>query len=245
MKAWVIFTFLLFSLSPFSTSPHAQVEISSNSRIASLQKQTAVAKDNSVFAEENAISADKLISSKKPDVLEAKASSSTIWNMVSKNLENGSLDFFNFDEHDYSYRQFAYDKTSTLSALKQVSNTSMMPAKGKTLENSDGSALQYTEGYNPFSSEEENAVSSAKRVVIGNDDRVLVNDTTAFPYRCAGELTMTYNKVYNKELGRYISRYFRGTAFLEGPDLLVTAGHCVYADVTSSSIDSSGKVNAQ
>lgn len=33
------------------------------------------------------------------------------WNMVTKNIKNGTMDFFFFDEHHYSYRQFAYPYT--------------------------------------------------------------------------------------------------------------------------------------
>ena len=39
-------------------------------------------------------------------------------------------------------------------------------------------------------------------------------------------------KIMSLEIG--VNMYFIGTGFLEGPDLLVTAGHCLYGDVTNS-----------
>lgn len=60
------------------------------------------------------------------------------------------------------------------------------------------------------------------RAIIGSDDRTIVANTTAAPYRYIGRL-VTY---YTENTGRKMVG--SGTAFLVGPDTLLTAAHCVY-----------------
>ncbi len=55
-------------------------------------------------------------------------------------------------------------------------------------------------------------------VVIGRDDRIRMNNTTAFPWRCICSLSITA-----ADGSKWI-----GTGFLVGPRLVVTAGHVVY-----------------
>lgn len=54
--------------------------------------------------------------------------------------------------------------------------------------------------------------------IIGLDDRVLIADTSVVPYRRICYLSMTTSLGYS----------FKGTGWLIGPRVLVTAGHCVY-----------------
>ena len=63
-----------------------------------------------------------------------------------------------------------------------------------------------------------NEAVAVLEVVIGNDDRVRIPNTTDIPWRriCALRITFPSNAVY------------RGTGFLIGPRSLATAGHCVY-----------------
>ena len=44
---------------------------------------------------------------------------------------------------------------------------------------------------------------------------------------------MEYDNVYNNATKTYRTLTYIGTGFMEGPDLLVTAGHCVYGYVTN------------
>lgn len=61
------------------------------------------------------------------------------------------------------------------------------------------------------------ATLAQAETVIGDDDRVRVGDTTAFPWRSIGKVTVT------AEAG-----VFSGTGFLIGPHHMLTAGHVVH-----------------
>lgn len=60
--------------------------------------------------------------------------------------------------------------------------------------------------------------SRASERVIDDDDRLLVADVTASPYRCICMLEMTAAS----------GRRYSGTGWLVGPRLVLTAGHCVF-----------------
>ena len=165
------------------------------------------------------------------------------WNMVSKDLTDGTMDFFYFDSANYSYRQFAFDNEKSIDTLSKDSvdadDTNFgevgCPVPKKRI-NSDGSVSLYTPGYTPVSSENTN-ITSAKNEASAfenaeNYSKVKVTNPNAFPYRSAGQLVITYKNILNNETGKYENLNFVGTGFLEGPDILVTAGHCLYADVT-------------
>ncbi len=158
------------------------------------------------------------------------------WNIVSKDLNTGVLNFIDFDPNGYLYREFAFDETEYSSkSADDVSiskNKVMTTSDINTIANPDDTISLYTEGYNPNSNEIVSSLPST-RDVIGTDDRVWVPDTTLWPYRAAGYLLMRFD-VINNVTGLTDHRYFIGSGFLEGPDLLVTAGHCTYGDVTKS-----------
>jgi len=88
------------------------------------------------------------------------------------------------------------------------------------------------------------SVLTTKSVIGGIDGRKLVSDTTQWPYRAAGYVKMIYN-VLDNETGLLKPRKYVGSAFLEGPDLLVTAGHCVYGDVTTSYETKDGVIHTE
>lgn len=175
-------------------------------------------------------------------------SSDTNWNMVSKNLLTGTLDFFFFDENHYSIRQFAYDSSATSSAslISPESKTSIDTSAKSEIDyekvnKTDKSIvdLKMAEGFSPSMSG--GNLSSNKNLsimpagIIGEDNRTAVDDTTISPYCKTGLLISKYN-VLNVQTGAIDTLYYRATGFLEGPDLLVTAGHSVYGDVTSGNV---------
>jgi V8-like Glu-specific endopeptidase len=59
---------------------------------------------------------------------------------------------------------------------------------------------------------------SVMEVIVDQDDREQVTDTTAFPFRCICSLTITA-----QDGSKWI-----GTGWLAGPSTVVTAGHCVF-----------------
>lgn len=72
------------------------------------------------------------------------------------------------------------------------------------------------------------------REIIGNDDRVLVdNPKSAFDIKI-GYLRDTMHNVYNNVTQQYVSLTWTGTCFLVGPNLVLTAGHCLYKDATKT-----------
>lgn len=183
----------------------------------------------------------ELISNNKNTVSISTTSVSN-WNMASKNLETGTLDFFYFDENHYIYRQFAYDdeqNTSQISTTSLFSNTSTLNdyskiecAEVQTLKNENGSVMLFNDGYDPEIIESNNEYNLMTFGIIGDDDRTVVEDTTTGMYRYAGNVIAKYN-VQNVKTGEIDTLYYGSTGFMEGPDLLLTAGHSVYGDVTS------------
>ncbi len=178
----------------------------------------------------------ELVNTDQKAIPEVTASSVSNWNMVSKNLEIGTLDFFYFDEQHYSYRQFAYDnetKSPANASTRAINNSKdeieCMPVQ--TYINSDGSTSLYTDGYDPENVSPEKEYSLMRAGIIGNDDRQLVNDPTKAPYKYAGFLVAKFN-VQNNKTGKIDALYYGSTGFMEGPDLLITSGHSIYGDVT-------------
>jgi hypothetical protein len=171
------------------------------------------------------------------------------WNMVTKNIQNDMIDFFYFDENHYSYRQFAYDDTSAISStsekiskIKSLSNEIIDCAEPKKYELTDGSFAYYTDGYNPKNKTIDTIDTNISSLgVIGDDDRIVVSDTTVAPYKYSGILISRFD-VLNLNTGLTDSLYYGSTGFMEGPDLLVTAGHAIYGDVTSNNTNYDDKV---
>jgi glutamyl endopeptidase len=60
--------------------------------------------------------------------------------------------------------------------------------------------------------------SEMLEAIIGTDERVRINDTASYPYRCICSLLITAST----------GAQYLGTAWLVAPRLLLTAGHCVY-----------------
>ena len=75
------------------------------------------------------------------------------------------------------------------------------------------------------------------RDVIGDDTRTPVTDTTVYPYNSICYIEITYYNVWNNVEQIYEPRTFRGSGFLVGPNLVLTAGHNLYSDVTEPDSD--------
>lgn len=56
------------------------------------------------------------------------------------------------------------------------------------------------------------------------------------PFLQTARIVITFNRAYNQETGTYEELQRIGTAFLEGPNLAVTAAHCIYWDFTDDGI---------
>ena len=155
--------------------------------------------------------------------------SSDEFNILSQNLLTREINYINFNEEYYTYRQFAFDSAPARSSINSRRNDIDIERRTTTIGDS---IVSYTNGYKPlFQTNRQEPLR-----LIGDDDRILVSDTTSWPYRACGYVLTRFD-VMNNVSGNVESRYFIGTGFLEGPDLMVTAGHVAYGDVTSSYID--------
>lgn len=65
--------------------------------------------------------------------------------------------------------------------------------------------------------------------IFGQDNRTKIEDTYECPYSATALVVVTLNENGSPE-------QYRGTGFLEGPNLLVTAGHCVFDDMTDDGV---------
>ena len=67
-----------------------------------------------------------------------------------------------------------------------------------------------------------------------------ISNPKSWPYLATVKVIAEYNYIYNYDLNIYETRRSLGTGFLLGKTLLMTAGHIVYTDMTSSYEDSTG-----
>ncbi len=85
--------------------------------------------------------------------------------------------------------------------------------------------------------------SGLTRTVHGKDERTSIGNPKDNPYLPCAYMKITYTNVENQKTGKHVNKVSWGTAFLEGPNLAVSAGHCVYKDVTSEGDYDDGEVN--
>jgi V8-like Glu-specific endopeptidase len=76
-----------------------------------------------------------------------------------------------------------------------------------------------------------------ERKVHGSDGRTIVENPKEHPYLPCAKIRIFYDGIYDPTTKTNITLVFGGTAFLEGPNLAVSAGHCVYQDVTTDEYD--------
>ena len=128
------------------------------------------------------------------------------YSMVSKDLADGSIDFLPFDSSDYSFREFAFDK-SDVERDEQRANFVSDGGEGRWLSSDINSVLSSAYG----NKQEEIDVGGLESAV--------------------GRLVTTY-RVFDYDDGHLKELNFASTGFLAGPDLLVCAAHSLFLDPT-------------
>lgn len=124
-------------------------------------------------------------------------------NMVNYHVDTGEITYEYFDMDSYS-------KRSALSAAD--------------IQSIDSDEILRAEAYVP-----ENATYEAvPNTIFGDDDRIQVTDTQFWPYRATAYIKTKYT---NPETG-HVAAISYGTGFIMGPNLLVTAAHCIYTNLT-------------
>lgn len=157
-------------------------------------------------------------------------------NMVNYNMQSKKISYEKFDMQSYEKRTKTQSTNLTSQNEYQQNNDLDTSIDGIDLEahklKVGNNEFIYSNGYNPTSSKDFSEQNSDSRIIIGDDDREKINETKSFPYSAVAYIEATFNNVYSNEYKEYKSRTFTGTAFMQGDNLAVTAGHCVYADVT-------------
>ncbi len=141
-------------------------------------------------------------------------------NMINYHTDTKSLTYEYFDVDSYprrSTKAFAYDKSCSLTKIKKA-----------FAENEE---MLKTEPYVPNDAN----YGISPNTILGDDGRLAVNSPKSWPY-----LGITLIKAYFNNLkgsdGKTYSIISSGTGFMEGPDLMVTAGHVIFGDVTNSGV---------
>lgn len=150
-----------------------------------------------------------------------------------KNLLRSASTPMPTDSHDYPFGRLLELQEGSNIVTEDLS-TRYKPKACEYFDYNHYNQRQYSENANdnPLSSEIENNLNLAS--IIGSDNRTKVNDPKSSLYLPTAFILITYNNVYNQKTKSYDTRKFIGSAFLEGWNLAVTAGHCVYGDVTDS-----------
>lgn len=154
------------------------------------------------------------------------------WNIATKSYVDNTLQFIDFDPNHYSYRQFSFDTHSSISTTVKGKKNSQNILGSTATSNIIDDSINNTLGWIPQNDISINEKDDFPiRSVIGEDDRKLVTNPNSWPYKAVGQMVIKYI-VQNNNTGELDELSFVGTGFLEGPDLLITAGHCLYGDVT-------------
>ena len=164
--------------------------------------------------------------------LSSKESSET--NMINYDLSTKSLSFESFDPDLYCKRQ-----PSSQTSTSGINNQSF-------LEEIDiETYITFYEDHNvSFSSEyiiDDNDTEPSDDETIDesdpNDNRQLIVNPKENGYLRTGKTVAKYYNILNNENNKWYTIISFGTGFMEGPNLMVTAAHCVYGDKTVDSYD--------
>lgn len=131
-------------------------------------------------------------------------------NMINYNVSTGGITYEYFDVDSYPNRNSGTTSTTTTT----LTNDDVYVSSGSLSHIASSSSI-------------------ATRSIIGSDTRVQITNTKNWPFLGVAKIYMTYYNVLNQSNKKYYTLTYVGTGFMEGPNLLVTAGHCVYGDVTS------------
>lgn len=146
------------------------------------------------------------------------------YNMVNYNVQTKTRSFENFNTSSYPRR----NPTTQVTPLSFSVNQSEEISNDNEVLFENG--LVFPEEYvKPISNSGVSPLS-----IIGDDTRTEVSNPKEYPYKATAKLVMTYFNIYDNVKNKYVTRYSVGTGFLEGPNLLVAAGHCAYSDKSSS-----------
>lgn len=149
-------------------------------------------------------------------------------NAIHVNKDQANMVNYNFDSKVTIYEKF-----------NELTYTKKDVGFDKNLEILNRDGCECIKGYWPSSND--NTMPSN---ILGSDDRSYVyTECKNYPCRTLGLVIATYHQVFNNNTKKYVDRIFGGTCFLVGPNIVATAGHCTFADVTDSAYFDDGRFN--
>lgn len=142
-------------------------------------------------------------------------------NIVHRDLSGQRTTFEKFNSGGYGARAQA------LPAEVQEGNVGV-----GQIQTIPGTDMRYLPGYTPAGLDEPSAQPNA---ILPPDDRVqIVQNAKISPYIKVAYMEAWYTDILNPETREEMPFYYGGTAFLVGPNLVLTAGHCIYKDATNA-----------
>ena len=134
-------------------------------------------------------------------------------NMINYHISSGTTTYERFDTNSYP------NKNSP-----NYSNNNFIDNR-----NTQNNFVNYKKTY----AKENSFLTQNLRDVIGLDNRTEVINPKMWPYLATVMTKATYYSVYDYFESSYYTCFSYGTGFLVGPNLLLTAAHCCFSDVTS------------
>lgn len=161
------------------------------------------------------------------------ATTDTETNMVNYNISTKSLSFETFNPDFYCKRRPTIQRTNGM-----MNNNYMVEEVNINIGSSDMCEQKnyYSNEYLPVKK-----ATCLSETIIGqialNDNRQLIENPKSNGYLRVGQTVATYYNMLNNSNGKMYTLFSFGTGFMEGPNLMVTAGHCVYSDKTTGDYD--------
>ena len=149
------------------------------------------------------------------------------WNIATYSINTGMIDYEYFNENYYAQRNKSLKSSRTFELENDLEPYS-------TIHYSEDGNVAYTIGYTP---EQSLPKTRGTIGIMGNDERIKVTNPKAYPYYTTGKVEAVWTGLKNNKDGLYYNIIGSGTGSMQGPNLLVTAGHCVYGDVTVDDFD--------
>lgn len=198
-------------------------------------QETSLDSNNTVI-KSSAVSAEDVVNNTSVDLLASDDKTLTDVNIVNHDLSTGTTTFEYFDM--YSYEAKNTNSTNELSSNSSVSNAvGEVNVPDFEIHQVGNTDMYYVNGYTPLtatSEEIEDEEADNPDTIIGSDNRTQVTNTRTGSYLKTAYMVYTYDNVYNEAKNTYESIPNFSTAFMVGPNIAATVGHCLYQDVTDS-----------
>lgn len=154
-------------------------------------------------------------------------------------------------KQSYNVENVEQDRYIENNSSESISNRSIPDSTNMVNYDMSNKTLSYeTFDENNYTNRNENISSinlitdeNLSRTVHDSDARTEITNAKESPYLQTAYVRSIYYNVYNSTTRKYVTRTFAGTAFLEGQNLAVSAGHVVYEDVTSGDDYEDSKTN--